>query len=167
MITYHRVNKQYVAMGEVQVWDFLETRRVLMTAFVREDGYPHLTPVWFVIADRKIYFRATSNKVKVKLAEGAKVCCAAEDGSGFDQLRGVVVWGRSRIVTELRLIERYNTLKSVKYAGASSTELDMPEAWARRRAIDPLTIIEIAPERISSWDNTKLDQWRDETPVSR
>lgn len=156
MIEYRRANKQYVAMTEAEVWSFIDARKVMFIAFVGADGYPHLTPVWHVSDGARIWFRATSNKVKVKLADGAKVCCAFEDGVRFTELRGVVLWGRSSIVRDPAVLERYDALKARKFAGLSSQDLPMPAEWLRERSTETHTIVEVVPERISSWDNRKL-----------
>src|SRR5258708_37998880 len=83
MISYRRINRQYVAMSEEEVWDYLEPKNTIYVAFVQDDGYPHLTPVWFVVMDRKLYFRGSSYKVKFRLARSAKVCCACDDGTKY------------------------------------------------------------------------------------
>ena len=156
MVTYRRANKQYVAMTDDEVWAFIDSRKVMFIAFNGVDGYPHLTPVWHVAIDRKLYFRATSSKVKVRLSDSAKVCCAFEDGELFTELRGVALWGRASVVGDAGMIERYSALQRTKYAGLTSRDLAMPDAWLRERSAEESSIVEVDPERISSWDNRKI-----------
>jgi len=159
MVRYGRVYKSYVAMTRDEVWRFIDEQRTMFVAFETGDGYPHLTPVWFVVADEKLYFRTSAGKAKAALAEAGRVCCSVADGERFTELRGVMVRGRTRLVSEADLLEQYRRLKAVKYAGLTSADLDVPDEWSRSRDADGPTIVEITPERISSWDNSKLASW--------
>jgi nitroimidazol reductase NimA-like FMN-containing flavoprotein (pyridoxamine 5'-phosphate oxidase superfamily) len=158
-VDYVRVNKQYVAMTTTEVWQFIDSQKVMYAAFVDENDYPHVTPVWHVSIDRTIYFRATSNKVKAKLAGDARVCCTVADGEKFTELRGVVVRGRSRVVSDPALVGRCGDLMDEKYVGLRSRDLNVPDRWLAARNAEPSTMIEVTPERISSWDNRKLESW--------
>src|SRR4051812_13938642 len=134
-IAYRRANKQYVAMSEQDVWRFIGDQKVMFFALVAEDGYPHVTPVWFVAVDQKLYFRAQPYKVKARLADGAKVCCALEEGATYPEMRGAVIRGRSRQVgDEPSLIERVTAQETEKYRGMGHTSLKAPDEWRRERA---------------------------------
>jgi nitroimidazol reductase NimA-like FMN-containing flavoprotein (pyridoxamine 5'-phosphate oxidase superfamily) len=158
-VAYRRVNRQYVAMTTAEVWEFVDSQRVAFVAFVDRDMYPHVTPVWYVSIAGTLYFRATSNKVKAKLADNARVCCTFADGERFTELRGVVIRGRSRLLNDPALIERCSELLDKKYAGLRSRDLDVPDRWLAARDLDSSSMVAVAPERISSWDNSKLDAW--------
>jgi nitroimidazol reductase NimA-like FMN-containing flavoprotein (pyridoxamine 5'-phosphate oxidase superfamily) len=156
---YVRANRQYVAMTPDEVWQFVDSQKVMRVAFSDQNGYPHVTPVWHVSIDRVVYFRATSNKVKAKLADDAKVCCELDDGEGFTELRGVVIRGHARVLTEPALIRRCSELIDVKYTGLRSRDLGVPDRWLAARDAERSSMIEVTPVRISSWDNSKLDSW--------
>lgn len=159
MTIHRRSNRQYVAMTDEEVWQFVAEQKVMLFSFVLANGYPHLSPIWYVTLDDVIYFRVTSNKVKATVADGAKVCCAVEEGEKYTDLRGAIIWGRATVVRDQHLVERYKLLAREKYSGVASADLSVPEEWARQREADPYTFIAIVPERISSWDNRKLDSW--------
>ncbi len=165
MATYGRVHKSYVAMTRDEVWRFIDAQRTMFVAFGVDDDFPHLTPVWYVLADQKLYFRTSAGKMKARLADAGRVCCSIADGERFTELRGVMVRGRTRLVSEADLVERYRQLKAVKYAGLTSADLEVPDLWSRSRGAEAQAIIEIAPERISSWDNRKLASWREEVHI--
>jgi nitroimidazol reductase NimA-like FMN-containing flavoprotein (pyridoxamine 5'-phosphate oxidase superfamily) len=156
---YVRANRQYVAMTPDEVWQFVDSQQQMYVALSGEDGYPHVTPVWHVSIDQVLYFRATSNKVKAKLADDAKVCCALADGQGFTELRGVVIRGHARVLGDPELIRRCSELIDVKYAGLRSRDLGVPDRWLAARDAESSSMIQVAPVRISSWDNSKLDAW--------
>lgn len=51
-------------------------------ATVRPDGRPHLTPIWFIWLDERIYVLTTSHAVKTKnLLTNPNACFALENGS--------------------------------------------------------------------------------------
>lgn len=156
MVTYRRANKQYIGMTEEEVWSYLDSRSTMFVAFVREDGFPHVTPVWFVTASRRIFLRGQAHKVKFRLAHSAKVCCSLEDGWRYSELRGLVVWGRASLVTDATVIDRVQALIDTKYAGRSWSRAEVPTEWARQRATESRSYVEIEPEHVASWDNTKL-----------
>ncbi len=144
-------------MSDDEVWRYLTEHDLMFVAFVREDGYPHVTPIWYVADGRRVYFKASRYKVKVRLAETSKVCCAWESGETYPELRGVVLWGRSRIVLDDPMMSHVNGLMAAKYAGRSWDPANVPESWARVQRTEAKSIVEITPERISSWDNSKLN----------
>jgi nitroimidazol reductase NimA-like FMN-containing flavoprotein (pyridoxamine 5'-phosphate oxidase superfamily) len=158
-LSYTRANKQYVAMTKAEVWRFIDSQKIMRVAFVDEDGYPHVTPVWQVAVDGMLYFRATSNKVKAKLAGEAKVCCTLDDGERFTELRGVLIRGRTRVLADAALIRHCTDLIDAKYTGLRSRDLGVPDQWLTARESEAHSMIEVTPERISSWDNSKLASW--------
>ena len=158
--THRRANRQYVRMTDDEVWKFLETRDRLFVAFTMPDGYPHVTPSWFCVLEGKIYLRTQEYKMKTKLAALGKVCCTIDDGKYYRDLRGVVIWGRSRVLTDPDEIQRVSNSISVRYKEEQWKESEMPKWWVRERKRERRAYIEIVPERISSWDNAKVRMMR-------
>jgi len=156
MVTYRRANRQYVAMSEVEVWEFLASQTKIYVAFQMEDGYPHTTPVWFCVKDRKIFMRTHDYKVKTRLAKTGKACCVTDDGYSYKELRGVVVWGRSRVIVDTRVKNRINAILDRKYRDQQWKPSDMPRHWVEERRRETRAFIEVTPERVASWDNSKV-----------
>ena len=155
-IVHLRANRQYVAIPDVELWRFIDSKEKLYVAFPMEDGYPHVTPVWFCILDKKLYLRTQDYKVKTKLARGGKVCCTLDEGSRYRELRGAVIWGYCRVVTENRLVDRIQKIMTMKYKNQQWKASEMPEWWIRERKAEKKAYIEIVPRKISSWDNRRV-----------
>jgi nitroimidazol reductase NimA-like FMN-containing flavoprotein (pyridoxamine 5'-phosphate oxidase superfamily) len=153
---YRRANRQYVAMSRDEVWQFLRSQRRVYLGFSMDDGYPHVTPIWFVIEDETVYMRAQDYKVKVGLAAKGKACVVIDDGDKYRELRGVVMWGRSRLVDDERTIERITELFDAKYSDRQWKAEEMPEGWVRERIGERRAYIEFVPEKVDSWDNRKV-----------
>jgi nitroimidazol reductase NimA-like FMN-containing flavoprotein (pyridoxamine 5'-phosphate oxidase superfamily) len=143
-------------MTDEEVWGFLDSRDRLFVAFPAEDGFPHVTPMWFCILNKRIYLRTQDYKVKVKLASSGKVCCSIDDGRRYKELRGVTIWGSSRIVSERSLIRRISMSMNARYRREQWTPSEMPRSWVLERKAEKRAYIEIVPSRISSWDNRKV-----------
>jgi nitroimidazol reductase NimA-like FMN-containing flavoprotein (pyridoxamine 5'-phosphate oxidase superfamily) len=157
LVTYRRANLQYVAMSREEVWRFLASQRRVYLGFAMDDGYPHVTPIWFVTVDDEIvYMRAQDYKVKVGLAAKGKACVVIDEGDKYRELRGAVMWGRTRIVTDEALIARLTELFEVKYAERQWKADEMPVDWVKERLKEKRKFIEFIPEKVDSWDNRKL-----------
>jgi nitroimidazol reductase NimA-like FMN-containing flavoprotein (pyridoxamine 5'-phosphate oxidase superfamily) len=159
-VSYGRIGKQYVAMPEAEVWRYIEAHDKMFVAFVREDGYPHLTPVNYVVRDRRLYFTSYGYKVKVRLAAaGGKVSCAWEEGHDYETFKGAVLWGRSRVLGDADLAAAVHRQIAERFATVTWEPARLPAEWKRMIAAQERPIIEITPERIASWDNSRLPEW--------
>ena len=156
MVIYRRANRQYVAMSEEEVWRFLGSQSRIYAAFQMRDGYPHASPMWFCIEDRRIYMRTHDYKVKARLAETGKACCVIDEGYKYRDLRGVIVWGRSRVITDPEVKSRINAILDEKYLNQQWKPSEMPGRWVEERRRENRAFIEVVPERIASWDNRKV-----------
>lgn len=121
-----------------------------------ENGYPHVSPIWFCVLDRKIYLRTQDYKVKVKLARAGKACCTTDEGRKYRELRGVIVWGSCRVVDEPELIARVEEVMGMKYKELQWKSSEMPAWWVRERKAEKRAYIEVTPNKMSSWDNGRI-----------
>lgn len=156
MVLYRRANRQYVAMSRKEVWSFLESQHRVYLGFAMENGYPHVTPIWFVVLGERLYMRAQSYKVKVGLAANGKACVVIDDGDRYRELRGALMWGRSEIITDKKLIAAVTKLFEAKYLGRQWKAEEMPKDWVKERSKERRAFIEFVPEKVDSWDNRKV-----------
>jgi nitroimidazol reductase NimA-like FMN-containing flavoprotein (pyridoxamine 5'-phosphate oxidase superfamily) len=153
---HKRANRQYVAIPDKDLWSFIDSREKLYVAFTMKSGYPHVSPIWFCVLQKKLYLRTQDYKVKTRLARTGRACCTLDDGSRYRELRGVVIWGRCRVVTEKELIDRIEMILRMKYKEQQWKSSQMPAWWVEERKEEKRTYIEIVPERLSSWDNSRI-----------
>jgi PPOX class probable F420-dependent enzyme len=149
--------RDLIRMSEQEVREFLRSSRTIMINSNGPGGYPHPMPMWFALDDdgtvRMTTFRK-SQKV-MNLRRDPRVSLLAEAGESYDQLRGVVIYGRARVVDELAEVTA--TLLAIGGVGAT---LD-PEARKRAesgvaRTAEKRVAILIRPEKTISWDHRKL-----------
>jgi len=156
LVVYRRANRQYVAMSRGEVWRFLESQRRVYLGFAMENGYPHVTPIWFVTVGERVYMRAQDYKVKVGLAARGKACVVIDDGDRYRELRGAVMWSKSRLVSDKRLIAKLTGLFDAKYSERQWKADEMPKDWVEERLKEKRAFIEFVPEKVDSWDNRKV-----------
>ena len=133
MVQYRRANRQYVAMSRKEVWSFVGSQRRVYLGFTMDNGFPHVTPIWFVVEGERIFMRAQDYKVKVGLAAKGKACVVIDEGDKYRELRGVVMWGRSRLVSDKRQIPSIIKLFDAKYSERQWKAEEMPSDWVRER----------------------------------
>jgi nitroimidazol reductase NimA-like FMN-containing flavoprotein (pyridoxamine 5'-phosphate oxidase superfamily) len=156
MVSFRRANRQYVAMTEREVWKFLDSRNKVFVGFTMDDGYPHVSPIWFCVKNHRIYLRTHDYKTKTRLARSGKTCLSTDDGFLYRELRGVIIWGRCRVMTDEKTIRQVNDILDKKYEKQQWTPGEMPGKWVAERRRERRAFIEVVPERIDSWDNSKV-----------
>ncbi|TFG91857.1 MAG: pyridoxamine 5'-phosphate oxidase [Myxococcales bacterium] len=149
--------RELIRMSEDELQSFVRSNKTIIINSIGPGGYPHPMPMWFAVDDdgsvRMTTFRK-SQKV-LNIGRDPKVSLLVESGEEYNQLRGVVIYGRARVVDDLAEVKR--TLLAISGIG----ELTDPEA---RKAADAAisktaakrVAILIRPETIVSWDHSKL-----------
>lgn len=147
-------------MTPEEVREFLAANTVLQVATLGADGWPHLAPMWYVMEDNKVVFRSFTKSQKiVNLKRNPNLTALVETGDEYSQLRGVMIKGQARLISDpAYVISIYGAL-AAKYPmiNDSPVELDreaMESAFGRFAAKNTAVVVE--PSRVITWDHTKL-----------
>src|SRR4026207_416741 len=90
-----------IAMSEDELWKFIEERKSLQVATIGADGTPHLTTLWFAIVDGEVGFETfTKTQKVVNLRRDPRIAVLVEDGTKYNELRGVAINGRAELPRE-------------------------------------------------------------------
>ena len=149
-----------ITMTPDEVQAFLESHGTLQVATNGPDGRPHLAPMWYVVEDGRVVFRSFTKSQKiVNLQRDPKLTVLVEEGEAYAELRGVMIKGTARLDTDPdRVLALYGQL-AAKYAmvGDAPVQLD-PDALeaAFGRFASKNTAVTVLPERVITWDHTKL-----------
>lgn len=149
-----------ITMSAAEILEFLEEARVLQVATIGRDGTPHLAPMWFVVEDGKIVFRSFTKSQKiVNLRRDPRLTVLVESGDAYEELRGIMIKGEARLITDPdQVLATYGRL-AAKYAmvGPEPVDLD-PEALeaAFGRFAPKNTAVVVEPVKVTSWDHRKL-----------
>ena len=146
--------RDLIRMTDAEIWPFIESRKSLQVATLNKDGSAQLTTLWFAVVDGAIVFETFTKSQKiVNLKRDPRIAVLVEDGTTYDQLRGVSINARAELVDEPAEVERYAAHIVRKNNPEVPPEM-VPQAakmMAQKR-----TVVVIRPERIASWDHRKL-----------
>jgi hypothetical protein len=104
--------------------------------------------------DGEIVFETFAKSQKlVNLARDPRIAVLLEDGSTYEELRGVSIRGRAELHREPGLLRRF-AAEIIRRNRPEVPEEAMEEAAARMAAKRAAVVVK--PERIVSWDHRKL-----------
>lgn len=155
------MGRKDISLTGEEIDEVLAGGHTLQVATIGADGFPHLAPMWYVVREGRVTFRSFTKSQKiVNLVRNPKLAVLLESGDSYSELRGVMIRGTARLVTDRAVVlEIYGALAG-KYPmvegqpSALSAEA-LEEAFGRYA--DKNTVVIVEPEKISSWDHTKLE----------
>lgn len=145
-----------IELTEDERWDLLERNMVMRLATVDPNGYPHVTPIWYV-ADRgygNVYFSTPEDTRKVRDVEAfPKASLTVDEGAYYFDLQAVIVEGEVSFVEPGEERETIEETWCRKY-------FDQPERPEFMRLLyrgRPWEWYRVEPSQWISWDNSQID----------
>ena len=145
-----------VRMAEGEAWEFLERGHTGIFTSVRADGWPVSLPVWYVIADRRVYLHTPAHTSKVsRVRRDDRACFVVESGERWVELAAVVLRVRGAVLAGGDEAEQATALFEEKYAGFRPQAAALPSATQRH--YDGFVVIRLEPDGPPlTWDNSRL-----------
>lgn len=133
---------------------FLKERNKLQLATINADGTPHLVTMFYGFADGKIAFWTyrTSRKA-VNIRRDPRITCLIEAGTEYGELRGVMVYGTARPLTDPNDVRYVGTQVA---RGMLDTQDDDAIAPYVEQAAAKRYAYLVEPGDVASWDHRKL-----------
>ena len=148
--------REQIAMSSDEISDFLEQGGTVQVALYGPDGYPDITPMWYVIDGDMLWMRTYGKSQKVINARRDPRCCVLiETGDEHLELRGVQVTGDLQVSDDVDRICWVAARLMVKYEGVDAEHIPALEAAYAERAPKQVAL-GLSLERIVSWDHRKL-----------
>ena len=146
--------RSQIVMTAEEREQFLAEGWTLQVATNGPHGFPHLAAMWYVVMDGLAHFTTFGKSQKiVNLQRDPHVTAMLETGQRYEDLRGLVIQGLAELDTDVQTTAEVMSLVANKYRGmpiqAETPEAALPAAAKR-------VTVRIRPERIYSWDHTKL-----------
>jgi len=136
-------------MTQAEYMAFLSTpARCAKLATVREDGSPHVVPVWFTLHGNDLIFTAGCASIKVKniLRDGRVAICVDEDSPPFHY---VLLEGRAEVLdSTVEAARHWGTIIGGKYMG-----VDRAEEFGRRYGVEGEWVMRMIPEKVIAYKN--------------
>ncbi len=147
-------------MTPEEVQQFLTANTVLQVATLGADGWPHLAPMWYVMEDGKVVFRSFSKSQKiVNLTRNPNLTVLVETGDDYSQLRGVMIKGAARLITDPKYVVSIYAGLAAKYPMINDAPVELDTAAADAafgRYATKNTAVVVEPVKVITWDHTKL-----------
>lgn len=145
-------------MTSEEIQEFLQAGGTVQLALYGPDGYPDITPMWFVIDDQMLWMRTYGKSQKVLNARRDPRCCALiETGDRYLELRGVQITGDVIVSDDVERICWVAARLMVKYEGVEPEHIPALESAYAERAPKQVAL-GLPLDRIVSWDHRKLAQ---------
>jgi len=146
------MTKLDLSLSPEEVEDYLTTQRTVRLSTVGPDGFPHAIPLWFVWLEATVFMNSTLGNITMRnLGHDPRATGCVDDGTAYEELRGVLVHGRVETANDDPRIPYVEHVWSEKYLAGNPVPFS---SWRRR------TWLRLRPERITSWDFRKIDQAR-------
>jgi len=130
---------------------FLRAHRKAALATMDKDGFPHVVAMNFFVKDGAFYMTSYGKAQKVlNIRRNSKVALMVETGDKYSELQGVLVRGRCEIIEGEDAV-RAAFADMARGRGASYERPSAATDTAPKRVV-----LKIIPEKITSWDHTKL-----------
>jgi PPOX class probable F420-dependent enzyme len=146
-------------MSDAERKQFLTGAQTITICSIDRSGSPHPMPMWFGVEDDGSVVMTTftkSQKIK-NLERDPRVSLLVESGTVYNELRGVVIYGKAELVREQEGVLDILAKVTAKSAGGAG---DAPDPGTLRKAlmatVPKRTGIRIRPDKIVSWDHRKL-----------
>lgn len=141
-------------MSEDEVAGFLRDSRKLQLGTINPDGTPHMVTMFYGLTDGLISFWTYGKAQKTRnIARDSRVTCLVEAGDDYFELRGVMIYGKARLIDDPAEILRIGTGITLRMTGLDDPEplREYVETTARKR----LAFL-VEPTKIVSWDHRRL-----------
>jgi general stress protein 26 len=141
--------RRQIQLSEAEQAAFFVANRKAALATLDNDGYPHLVAMTYGVKDGVFYMTSYAKAQKVlNIRRNPKVGLMIEGGSGYGELKGVMVRGICDIIEGEDAVREAWAIIS----GNSSTprRKETNDSAAKRVAL------KVTPLRIVSWDHSKL-----------
>jgi PPOX class probable F420-dependent enzyme len=144
-------------MTDEEVRDFLEAGHTIILCSIGRGGVPHPMPMWYALErDGAVVMTTFAKSQKVRnLERDPRVSLLGEAGEVYQELRGVVLYGRVELERDTdRVLDVLAGVSARQGAGAGADPEAMRQALRAQAA--KRVALRVRPERIVSWDHRKL-----------
>ena len=142
-----------IRLSDDEIRAFMEKSKTVIMGTLNHDGWPHLVPMWYSMIDGLVHMHTykTSQKV-VNIERDPRGSVLIEDGTVYDELRGVFMRGRFEVRDDQELCYRIGIKSTTKYMDVSE---EQAAPFVRHQVRKRVALI-FHPEKTSSWDHRKM-----------
>ena len=148
--------RDQIRMTDAEIDEFLAGRHSMSVATHGPDGDIHLVAMWYgFTSDGLLAFETYAKSQKIRnLERNPSITVLVETGETYDQLRGVEIVGRGRVVTDDEGKREIAESVVARYwdFGDDQAAIDIAIAGLMNKRVG----VVIEPTKVVSWDHSKL-----------
>lgn len=144
-----------VKLTDSELEEFLSSNMKVQVATNGPDGHPHLTTLFYVMVDGKMFFWTYGKSQKImNLRRDPRITALVEDGTDYFELRGATLFGTARLIEDFdTLVDLGGRVAKVMANGEDLGEFgDQIVAQQARKRVGVI----VEPDKIASWDHRKM-----------
>jgi PPOX class probable F420-dependent enzyme len=148
--------REQIRLTAAELERFLAEQRVISVCTLGDDGWPHVTALWYVMRGDEpwIYTYRKSQKVR-NLERDSRATLLVEDGREYQELRGAMLKTRAVVHHDSGTVTRMAEDLFLKYQG-DGAKLDDATRAALATQVPKRVAIQFQIEETVSWDHAKL-----------
>lgn len=142
-----------IKMSPEEVDNFLQEERTTTMCSMHPDGSIHAVAMWYAFLDGTIAVETKAKSQKVKnLRRDPRLTFLVEAGDTYDQLRGVEMVGKARIIEDPDQIWKFGVSMWERYVGPYSEDQRAGVEMMMKNRL----LVTVDIDKIVSWDHRKL-----------
>ncbi|MEV0621227.1 pyridoxamine 5'-phosphate oxidase family protein [Nonomuraea sp. NPDC050404] len=143
-----------IAMSDDEVTAFLEGSRKLQLATINPDGTPHLVTMFYGLDEGRIAFWTYGKAQKARnLARDPRVSCLVEAGEDYNELRGILLYGKARQVDDRGHVLTIGLEIARRMTPGVPDELLLP--YVEKTGLKRVAYV-VERTKVVSWDHRRL-----------
>jgi len=150
--------RDQIRLTEDEVRGYLEESKTIILVSQGPGGFPHPMPMWFSFDDALVTSMTTFRKSQkiLNLQRDPRVSLLAESGLEYQELKGVVIYGRAELSEDID--EIIAALLAAAGQEAPTDDADAQQAMREvmHKTASKRTLIRVKPDRVVSWDHARL-----------
>ena len=148
------IPKTQVPLTGDKRWAYLARQKTIRVATTEEDGSIYLSPLWYVVDEKKIYLSIdAAGRHRVNGEAGRPFAALVDAGDEFSTVSGVRIIGKMVRVEDKKLTARLQELLNDKYFGFGHP---YAEAYFEMGEFADRKFYQIVPSKIVGWDAREI-----------
>ncbi len=150
--------RDQIRMSDDEVRDLLRENKTIIITSIGQDGFPHPMPMWFSVDEAMVISMTTFRKSQkiLNLQRDPRVSLLVESGLEYQELKGVVIYGRAELSEDLDEIIAALLAAAGQEAPADNADAQKAMREVMQKTASKRTVIRVKPERVISWNHAKL-----------
>ena len=129
-------------------WAYLARQKTIRMASINDDGSIYLTPLWFVIRDKKIYLPLDAGSRHA--ANGRQIAAIVDAGDEYTTVSGVGILGSLVLADDAEL---YSELQNMVFEKYFHVGHPYAEQYFEFGEFAGRKYLELVPDKMIGWDS--------------